>query len=185
MDPSVINNLFYHHDSTKLSAAGHLLDDVRSTLASTNSGVNKVFVKNSAALPTVTTTYYSGEIVDSTDKLLLLSSNPMRDSKKLATIPTFDNIVLGDWYDPMLSFHNIYDDVNYRCHLVLDRFPSVKQSFVGLVQMDSFWDTEQGRHQVVQYATEEVSIYENKFRNPTSHQHGGYQFYFGNHQHCQ
>ena len=93
----------------------------------------------------------------------------------------FKDVVVADWNQRPFQVIRTENDVNSRCHLVLDRMPKTHQ-FVGLVQSDSWWAGQAKRDSVNQIAARGVQLYSSSERAGTGHPHGGYQFFFGQNQ---
>ena len=126
MDQTIIERIFTTCPTGKkseLRLSDKHLDAVKALLADRNSGINVLYEENSAVLPAVTSAYLAGKAISSAGKMLLLSSDPQADSLFLADNARFKDVVVADWNQRPFQVIRTEDEVNSRCHLVLDRMP--------------------------------------------------------------
>ena len=165
----------------------HLLDAVRMDVSNRNNGVNSIFLEDSHVQTKPSIMYYGGEsfigneYFFSTTPIIFLSSNPIQDSIKLASMRHQAPCYVANWNDPRFTLHHTTNDVNSRAHFLVDRYPHREHSFVGLVQADPMLKNQSHRGKKVQITFNGLALYSNKARKGISHPHGGYQFFFGFH----
>ena len=151
-------------ESCHYSLDGTILDELRSFVNNAHGGLNTVYADNCGVPPVLSTVYKNGIEYDigSNDykkNKLALAVNPKLASSHLESFADFSDYCVGDWKAPELDYYALLHEKGSSAYLVLDRYPTKRQSFVALAQADDLWDNHKQRRKLVHAAYTGASIY--------------------------
>ena len=91
--------------------------------------------------------------------MLILSASPAQDPINVAKQINFNNHSVGNTSSTGLKFTVPTYENGLSSYLLLDRFPTKTQSFMGIIQADSLWDCKTQRKKVLGIGYKSVCLY--------------------------